>query len=185
MGNKKDIRSVNTEEALMNCLAELLAQKDIKKISVRELTAAAGIHRATFYDHFTDIYDLFDKMMDAFFEKLKFTLTDDSVVSYSDFYCAIIDILLENKQIGKMVSATPSILNKVENLFYLGCLDVWKEEKHIESFSKEMLYLAKYRVNGCIGILKFWIQNDYNDSPDYLKKYIATIDEIVDANLEQ
>lgn len=180
MGRKKDIRSVNTEEALMNCLAELLSEKEINKISVRELTTAAGIHRATFYDHFTDIYDLFDKMMEAFFVKLEHTLTDNSVVSYSDFYTAIIDILLENKQIGKMISSTPSIFDKVETLFYLGCLDVWKQEKHIETFTKEMLYLAKYRVNGCLGILKFWIQNDYSDSPEYLKKYIATIDQIVD-----
>jgi len=56
---KEDRRVRKTKKALREGLAELLTQKSIQKITVRELTDKVDIHRSTFYANYEDIYDLF------------------------------------------------------------------------------------------------------------------------------
>ena len=52
-------RSVRmTKRRLSDALIALLAQKPVREITVRELTALAKVSRGTFYFHYTDIYDL-------------------------------------------------------------------------------------------------------------------------------
>lgn len=47
-----------TKMLLRRALTELLKQKPVQSISVKELCEKAGIHRGTFYAHYTDIFDL-------------------------------------------------------------------------------------------------------------------------------
>ena len=60
MNTKNDDRRVRkAKKALRQGLSELLLKKNIKDISVRELTDYVDIHRGTFYLHYRDIYDLY------------------------------------------------------------------------------------------------------------------------------
>ena len=52
-------RSVRmTKQRLYQALIRLLQEKDLREITVRELTEQAGISRGTFYFHYADIYAL-------------------------------------------------------------------------------------------------------------------------------
>ena len=53
-----------TRMLIRRSFLELLKQKPIQNISVREICEAAGINRGTFYSHYTDIYDLQHKIED-------------------------------------------------------------------------------------------------------------------------
>ena len=60
---------------IRKALMELLRQKPIQAISIKELCESAGINRGTFYAHYTDMYDLLQKiesdMLQDFQEALK------------------------------------------------------------------------------------------------------------------
>ena len=47
-----------TKEALANALKNLLKQKSLSKISVKDITDYCNISRNTFYYHFKDKYEL-------------------------------------------------------------------------------------------------------------------------------
>jgi AcrR family transcriptional regulator len=49
-----------TRQTFINVFCELYSQKPIEKISVQEITNKAGYNRSTFYQYFTDIYELLD-----------------------------------------------------------------------------------------------------------------------------
>jgi len=55
---KPDPRTVRTLKSLQAALNELLTEKEFAKITVQDITERAGVNRATFYDRFTDKYDL-------------------------------------------------------------------------------------------------------------------------------
>ena len=56
-------RSVRmTKQRLYQALINLLQKKDLREITVRELTELAGISRGTFYFHYADIYALMEQM---------------------------------------------------------------------------------------------------------------------------
>ena len=72
MNNTGDDRRVRkTKKALRQGLVALLAQKNLKDISVRELTDAVDLHRGTFYVHYRDIYELYDRMWQERIEEIR------------------------------------------------------------------------------------------------------------------
>ena len=59
--NTNDRRIRKTQKAIFNALAELLTEKELEKITVKEVIEKADVSRVTFYNHFLDIFDLQEK----------------------------------------------------------------------------------------------------------------------------
>lgn len=57
-----DLRVKRTQTNITNAFIELRSRKPIEKITVTELARAAFINKATFYQHYRDIYDLSESM---------------------------------------------------------------------------------------------------------------------------
>ena len=51
---KTDVRVQRTYNLLMNAMIELMVEKDFENLSVSDICDKAGVHRATFYKHFSD-----------------------------------------------------------------------------------------------------------------------------------
>jgi len=51
-----------TKLALAQSLKQLMAERTLDKITVKEIVTLCGVNRQTFYYHFRDIYDLLDWM---------------------------------------------------------------------------------------------------------------------------
>ena len=60
---KTDPRILRTRKLIMDAFMELSGKKEVKDITVKDITAEAMINRATFYYHFEDIYDLLEKVL--------------------------------------------------------------------------------------------------------------------------
>ncbi len=58
-----DLRVQKTREAIKNTFKEMVCEMDAPKITVKELTERARIHRKTFYLHYTSIEALFEDML--------------------------------------------------------------------------------------------------------------------------
>ena len=57
-GVRMDRRCLKTQKAIKNALVELMSEKDISQITIKELAQRADINRKTFYTHYTRIYDV-------------------------------------------------------------------------------------------------------------------------------
>jgi AcrR family transcriptional regulator len=66
----RDPRIRRTRRLLQDSLRTLLQQKPLDEILVQEITDAAEVNRATFYDHYGDKFDLFNELIGADFQKL-------------------------------------------------------------------------------------------------------------------
>lgn len=66
-----DHRTRVTKLLIRRAFLDLLGQKPIQNITVKELCARAGINRGTFYSHYTDIYDLLAQLEDGFQKELE------------------------------------------------------------------------------------------------------------------
>ena len=60
MNKQPDITDA-TRNNLLTAFWKLYESKEVQDIRIKELTDIAGYHRATFYQYFTDIYDLLNK----------------------------------------------------------------------------------------------------------------------------
>lgn len=59
-----DLRVERTRRSIINAFIELRSVKNIEKITVKELSEKACINKATFYQHYHDIYDLSGQLED-------------------------------------------------------------------------------------------------------------------------
>lgn len=58
MENIHDLMSARTQQLIQKTCITLIEQTSFDKLSIRNLTTCAGIHRGTFYLHYEDKYDL-------------------------------------------------------------------------------------------------------------------------------
>lgn len=65
-----DPRIRRTRQLLQDGLRSVLRQKPLDKVLVLDITEAATVNRATFYDHYADKFELFDALVAADFQKL-------------------------------------------------------------------------------------------------------------------
>jgi len=65
---KNDVRSRFTQTTIKKSLLKLLSDTPLKNITVSELCKEAGITRGTFYNHFYDVYDIYESIENEFFE---------------------------------------------------------------------------------------------------------------------
>ncbi|MGI6205167.1 MAG: TetR/AcrR family transcriptional regulator [Anaerovoracaceae bacterium] len=63
IGGKTDLRVIKTRNAIKNAFKEMVMEMDASKITVKELTERAQIHRKTFYLHYTSIEALYEDVL--------------------------------------------------------------------------------------------------------------------------
>jgi AcrR family transcriptional regulator len=66
----RDPRMRRTRQLLQEALRKLLQTKRLDEILVQDITDAATVNRATFYDHYADKFALFEAMIAGDFHKL-------------------------------------------------------------------------------------------------------------------
>lgn len=63
MEKQIDPRILRTRKLIMDAFIELSTKKDFKDFTIGDITSAATVNRATFYNHFIDKYDLLEKVL--------------------------------------------------------------------------------------------------------------------------
>jgi AcrR family transcriptional regulator len=69
-GEVRDPRTRRTRQLLQNALRSLMQSKSFDEITVRDITEAATVNRATFYDHYSDKYALLEALVTGGFYQL-------------------------------------------------------------------------------------------------------------------
>ena len=62
LSTARDARAVRTREALRRALLDLLEDKSLEQITIRDITAAAGIGYTTFFRHHPTTESLLDDL---------------------------------------------------------------------------------------------------------------------------
>ena len=128
----QDRRIRKTRAVLKNALLSLMKEKSVKHITVKELCDRADINRGTFYLHYSDVFDMLEKIEDDMFseldeyiemsEKKKDALSESLFINTFSFvkenseFCSV--MLSDRGEIGftKIIKPLPQLLGS-ERLF--------------------------------------------------------------------
>lgn len=158
-----DHRTRVTKLLIRKAFTELLGQKPIQSISVKELCDRAGVNRGTFYSHYTDIYDLRDQIeneMLADFEKAiapLFSIAPEEI-SPVRITTGVFQCLKDNSDL-----CTVTLGDYGDKAFAVKLLSIGRE-KTVEFYSeffqdaspKKIEYYYAFVSSGCIGLLQKW-----------------------------
>ena len=105
---KNDVRSRFTQSTIKKSLLKLLNNAPLKSITVSELCREAGITRGTFYNHFYDVYDIYESIENEFFETIAAKLDGKKTYALDyDFFLEIMTLLAENPDVTALIVSNP------------------------------------------------------------------------------
>ena len=174
-----DRRTKYTKKIIKETFLSLLSKKDIKKITISELCETADINRATFYRYYLDIYDLLDNIQKEFEKELKeaYVPKNENEKNIIDFSKAMLNVFLKNKELVKILFNTNNniyFLHNILEIAYERCKERW--EKDLPNILEEdMEYATVFIFNGALGMINYWIQNDFDKDINELALAIETL----------
>ncbi|MEE5993748.1 MAG: TetR/AcrR family transcriptional regulator [Oscillospiraceae bacterium] len=116
-----DLRQQRTRRSIINAFLALRSEKPLEKITVRELTDKAVIHKATFYLHYHDIYELS--------ESLEKEVIDDVLQGLTDPTQLLTDTERFNEELYCLLMAHESLLSILYSGSRAGMLAVRLEKR--------------------------------------------------------
>lgn len=165
-----DRRINKTKQALKETLTELLEKKEIRKITVKELTEKANINRGTFYLHYTDIYDMIDKLEDDIINDLIAIIESNNPFKLDNYFIPIllkaVEYLKEDMRFCRALIGPNGDINFIEKLKKTIVEQTFKTYKTLSKTQDKTFlhYLTIFIVSGGIGAFQEWI-NGYCEVP--------------------
>ena len=160
---KTDRRTLKTRKAIYNVLIDLLTQKELHKVTVQEISDTADINRTTFYKHFLDVYDLYDKLEQDILIDWGMLVLDMQALRSRDFFDKLVTYVDKNRNIFKMVFssyAPVQLRSKFEKLLEGLLRKIEAEKKGTDIKDIKLSYQTSYRAQGCIAILSRWVEDE-------------------------
>lgn len=174
-----DRRTRYTKQVIKDTFLSLLKEKDITKISVMELCKECDINRATFYRYYVDIFDLLRKLEDEFIEEVRqsYLKHDYSDYDLNDYVLDLLRACINNKEFVKILFNNKSgiiFLHEVLEDAYQICKLKW--QNIFPRVSDEIeAYTTTYIFNGTLGIVNYWVQNDFDKDIDTVASIIQDL----------
>ena len=90
-----ELQETRTKIALEAAMQELLREKPLEQIRVRELADRCGIRRQSFYYHFNDVYELLDWSISR--EREHLLRRQEEFVTWQQVYLDLLRYIVENR----------------------------------------------------------------------------------------
>ena len=185
---KEDRRVRKTKKALREGLAELLTEKSIQKITVRELTDRADVHRSTFYANFLDIYDLYNHIEETVISELRDIFTGTQDLDSTQCIVLLLEYISTNKQTSRLVlgsNAGTSFMHRVSVLFKDIYVSHWRTIYSLNVPPDKLEAYAHFLFSGYLGVIREWVLNDFEPSQNELLEIISDIDKNIEMLIKQ
>ena len=182
--NTTDRRVRKTQKALETALAELMLQKELRYITIQELADKADIHRATFYSHYHDVYDLYEHLEQNVILELSNIITEDPTHSYEQTYLALIDYFYSNQTLSRVLfsvnSGTTQFQKDIYDLIEKKYLNIWKYEEPNIVITERIQYIATYHIQGFISLISKWVNQNFSLPKDEIASLLKVLDNNID-----
>lgn len=164
MPETKNNRRVRfTRSALREALIDLILEKPLVSITVKDICARADINRSTFYLHFKDVTDILRTTEDEIIEhtpthKRKFR----DLQEIEGFFIDFLEQIRNNPRIMKVIQVLcseqgdPYFVRKLQTMTYKAFLDGWDMHMMPEMSEQRKLLVFSYTISGMVSMLSTW-----------------------------
>lgn len=168
MNKKANEQYKNNEKTILDVFTKLLEEKDIQKITVKEICEDAHINRSTFYNHFEDVYGVLEKMWLIHAENMRYIFRKSHTSNKRENIKLILLYIKENELFYRVSFHSP-IFSKMSAGF-----EVLFKYHEMDSFNLKEQYKMEFIKQGMLSTIAYWLDSDCNLSIDELLDVIDT-----------
>ena len=162
MPETKNNRRVRfTRSALREALIDLILEKPLVSITVKDICARADINRSTFYLHFKDVTDILRTTEDEIIEHMHEQECRD-LQEIKGFFIDFLEQIRSNPRIMKVIhvlcseQGDPYFVRKLQTMTYEAFLDGWDMHMMPEMSEQRKLLVFSYIISGMVSMLSTW-----------------------------
>ncbi|GAA0136185.1 TetR/AcrR family transcriptional regulator [Paenibacillus sp. YSY-4.3] len=174
---KVDRRIQKTQAALKNAILELMAQKNLDNITIQDLSDRANVSRGTIYLHYTDKFDLLDKLIESHINELRglcesaadLDLVGATLIwaEYFDSNYSFFSTMLASK-------GAPYFRNRFQNFL----VEELRQEVDVTEGKNQGLLaevLVQFIASAQLGVVEWWFTHERPVTPQVLAKQLGTL----------
>jgi len=180
MKPKSDLRIIKTQMNIYNALTNLLKVKSFENIKVSDICSEALINRSTFYDHYTDKYELLIDFINNQKKLLEEALNNnDSFTSIKDYYIELIKLLLNH--VEENISVYQSIVLNNENSVIMNIFidvitkDVENKILKAKRNNASSKIITKFYVGAVVNVCMEWLINNHKYKKEDIIKNLQNL----------
>ena len=152
-----------TRKLLTQALTTLMQKKQLKDITVRELTELADINRGTFYLYYRDVFDMLEKIETELFDEFDRIVEpvpgDDPMNLSRPVLLDLFRFVGENQEMCRVLLSTNgdmNFLHRLNEVVREKCRKAWEE---VSGPAPEAAFDYRYSfvVFGCAGLIREWV----------------------------
>jgi len=174
---KQNRKTKYTQSALKDSLIELMKEKSISQITIKELCEKADINRSTFYTHYADQYQLLKNIEDETLSWVKEAIAGFSGKTEKEDFIRnierVFEYLIENKNHIQVLMSEQGDIDFQRNLLiviYEQC-GTWLINDLGADVSKSELYFV-FLINGSVGLIQHWLKTGMKEKPREMSEFI-------------
>ena len=147
---KKDIRYQRTEKHLADAVLTLGLQKDVSRLTVKEITEFAEINRITFYTHYETIEQLLSRVENLIIEEFINTVAPFSdLIRHPEIYISrVMNFYYSDSRSSVFTNSSRSL--SVTKKGIEACIENVISELHITD--PELIEKVVFAINGIYGV---------------------------------
>ena len=170
MNQKGNLKYQKTHSEILESVLNFLNEKELRKITVAEICRNVGINRSTFYEHFLDVYDVLEKTEQDYEVCMVEIIRSKLRISRKQMFIEILQFIKENRNFYARYYALGNVIQISDEILLGDVLDYKKEviDRRFGGNNKDAEYHLAFFRGGINAILKKWIENNCNESEEYI-----------------
>ena len=168
MEKKQDRRISKTKRAIRNSFVKLLAEKEIDKITIKEIADGADVDRKTVYNYYGGIYDVLGDLQSELATSLEKELDafDYENRDIQEVFSVLTKVVKENMELYSLVMGinnnTVFLTQVVEYL--KNRITVIIERRNHQVDARKIAFAAEYVSAGMFMAYRSWFHSDKSQS---------------------
>ena len=174
-----DARTLRTKNAIREAFFELLKTKEMKDITLTELSVKANVNRQSIYNYYGGVHEIINDFVNNLFEHYKKIIYQTDVINSFEtpmvIFNKINSIIKEDYDFYKTLFTMQHnlILKNQINDFLINIInDVFKKYKVFAPENVDII--TTYFVHGLIGCYQYYFDHDNLDLDEY-SKYVSEL----------
>ena len=172
-----DLRTRYTRQVITDAFLQLLRQKPVERITVKEVCALAQINRSTFYRQYKDCFDLMEQLeqrgLELLEELLQATQAQGTAATMTSLLCALRD---NDSLLGIMARQ-----NQDERFLYamvgrcFRYMNTRQENMAMAANETQQNMRNAFLAAGVGGIIQYWLRSGMQTEPGQVAAVITAL----------
>ena len=160
--NKQPKITAQTKQNLIDAFWSLYCEKRIEQITVKEITQRAGYNRGTFYEYFTDIYDVLEQIEESLIPSLDelppIAMPDQKMDMPLNMFIKLYEQNSKYYSVLLGDNGDPAFASKLKNSTKPTLKKAFSESSGLDPV--EFDFILEYILSAMIGVMSYWFRQD-------------------------